>query len=256
MAKNLKLLFFHLALTIFLSQVSYGQDIKNYSVSGMLKDFSNNQPIEFASVAIYRIPDTVLITGTITNGKGEFILKNLSSGKYVLKSSFVGYQTALLQVVISNASVSLSEPIFLTAAGLSLNEVLVTAARNEKQISIEKTKINVAQNISAVTGNVAEVLKSQSSVSFDGENNIYLRGNKNILILMDGVPTTISTLNSIPASHVEHIEIVTNPDAKYDAEGTGGIINIVTKRQIIFGLSSAAFLNFGVYGRINGGLRF
>jgi len=256
MPKNLKLLFSILALTNILSQVSYGQDIKNYSVSGMLKDFSNNQPIEFASVAIYRIPDTVLITGTITDIKGEFELKNLSSGKYMLKSSFVGYQTASHPVVISSASVGLSEPIFLTAAGLSLNEVLVTAARNEKQVSIEKTKINVAQNISAVTGNVSEVLKSQSSVSFDGENNIYLRGNKNILILLDGVPTTVSTLNSIPASNVEHIEIITNPDAKYDAEGTGGIINIVTKRQSISGLSAAATLNYGVYSRINGGLSF
>jgi len=256
MPKNLKLLFSILALTNILSQVSYGQDIKNYSVSGMLKDFSNNQPIEFASVAIYRIPDTVLITGTITDVKGEFVLKNLSSGKYMLKSSFVGYQTASHPVLISSASVGLSEPIFLTAAGLSLNEVLVTATRNEKQVSIEKTKINLALNISAVTGNVSEVLKSQSSVSFDGENNIYLRGNKNILILMDGVPTTVSTLNSIPTSNVEHIEIITNPDAKYDAEGTGGIINIVTKRQSISGLSAAATLNYGVYSRINGGVSF
>lgn len=92
----------------------------------------------------------------------------------------MGYQTGSSNVEISKASVNLSEPIYLTASALSLNEVQVTATRNEKQITIEKTKINVAQNISSVSGNVIEVLKSQSSVSIDGENNIYLRGNKKI----------------------------------------------------------------------------
>ena len=123
-------------------------------------------------------------------------------------------------------------------------------------MTIEKTKINIAQNISSVSGNVTDVLKSQSSVSVDGENNVYLRGNKNILILMDGIPTTISSLNSIPASTIETVEIITNPDAKYDSEGTGGIINIVTKRQNVSGVSGAVSLNYGFNNRINGGLSF
>jgi outer membrane receptor protein involved in Fe transport len=240
-------------LTI-ISQIVFGQETKPYSISGVLVDLESKQPIEFASVAIYKIPDTVLVTGTITNAKGEFLLNKLTSGKYLIKSSFVGYQTNSKNVEILNASVNLSEPIYLTTSSLSLNEVKVTATRNEKQITIEKTKINVAQNISSVSGNVTDVLKSQSSVSIDGENNVYLRGNKNILILIDGVPTTISTLNSIPASNVDNIEIITNPDAKYDAEGTGGIINIVTKRQNLSGLSGAATLNYGFNNRINGGL--
>jgi outer membrane receptor protein involved in Fe transport len=235
-------------------QIVFGQETKPYSISGVLVDLENKQPIEFASVAIYKIPDTVLVTGTITNAKGEFLLNKLTSGKYLIKSSFVGYQTNSKNVEILNASVNLSEPIYLTTSSLSLNEVQVTATRNEKQITIEKTKINVAQNISSVSGNVTDVLKSQSSVSIDGENNVYLRGNKNILILIDGVPTTISTLNSIPASNVDNIEIITNPDAKYDAEGTGGIINIVTKRQNLSGLSGAATLNYGFNNRINGGV--
>jgi outer membrane receptor protein involved in Fe transport len=235
-------------------QIVFGQETKPYSISGVLVDLENKQPIEFASVAIYKIPDTVLVTGTITNAKGEFLLNKLTFGKYLIKSSFVGYQTNSKNIEIINASVNLSEPIYLTTSSLSLNEVQVTATRNEKQITIEKTKINVAQNISSVSGNVTDVLKSQSSVSIDGENNVYLRGNKNILILIDGVPTTISTLNSIPASNVDNIEIITNPDAKYDAEGTGGIINIVTKRQNLSGLSGAATLNYGFNNRINGGV--
>ena len=73
------------------------------------------------------------------------------------------------------------------------------------------------------------MLKSQSSINIDAENKVYLRGNSNILILLDGLPTTVTSLNSLPSSNVDNIEIITNPDAKYDAEGTGGIINIVTK---------------------------
>jgi hypothetical protein len=160
MLKNSKFLFILISFLIIFYQVSLGQENKNYSITGVLMDFESKQPIEFASVAIYKIPDTVLITGTITNAKGEFVLNKMISGKYIIKSSFVGYQTGSTNVEISKASVNLLEPIYLTASALSLNEVQVTATRNEKQVTIEKTKINVAQNISSVSGNVTEVLKS------------------------------------------------------------------------------------------------
>jgi len=259
MAKALIMAYFKITILLFISVLFAGPSYcqtGTYSIAGVLIDSVSNQPIEFASVAAYQLPGSVLITGTITNAKGEFVLNKLKSGKYVLKSSFVGYQTKSLQVVVNNVSVNLSKPFYLSPSSQSISGVQVTSARSEKQVSIEKTKINVAQNISAVSGNITDVLKSQSSISVDGENIVYLRGNKNILILMDGVPTTISSLNSIPSSNVESIEIITNPDVKYDAEGTGGIINIVTKRQNVSGLSGAAALNYGFNNRINGGLNF
>jgi outer membrane receptor protein involved in Fe transport len=254
MLKKIKFLSILLYFLLISNQISFAQANTNYSVSGVLVELDSKEPIEFASVAIYKIPDTVLITGTITNTKGEFILKNLSPGKYIIKSSFVGYQTNSKNIEIFNKSINLSEPIYLESSVLSLNEVQIKATRSEKQINIEKTKINVAQNIASISGNITEILKSQSSVNIDGENNIYIRGNKNILILIDGIPTTVANLNSIPASNVDNIEIITNPDAKYDAEGTGGIINIVTKRQNISGISGATSLNYGIFNKINGGL--
>lgn len=253
MTKRSSFLFAIFLFSILSVQISIAQQSINYSLAGKLLDRESKQPVEFASVAIYKMSDTSLVTGIITNAKGEFLLKNLPSGKYVIKSSFVGYQTNSMTIQIAGAPVNLSEPIYLSTSAMSLNEVQVTASRNEKQISVEKTKINVSQNISAVSGNVTEVLKSQSAVTIDGENNIYLRGNKNILILIDGVPTTLSSLNSIPTSNVENIEIITNPDVKYDAEGTGGIINIVTKRKNMSGVSGAFSLNYGVDERVNGG---
>ncbi len=246
-------LFILLFPLIINAKILSAQERPDFSITGKVIDQENRKPVEFASVAIYKMKDTSLVTGIITNVKGEFLLKNLPSGKYTIKSSFVGYQTNAINVEISGISLNLTEPICLSASAQSLNEIQVTANRNEKQISVEKTKINVAQNISAVSGNLTEVLKSQPALTIDGENNIYLRGNKNILILIDGVRTTLSTLNSIPTSNVGNIEIITNPDVKYDAEGTGGIINIVTKRKNISGMSGALSLNYGVDDRLNGG---
>lgn len=243
-----------IVLLIFKVFIAYGQYNKNYSISGVIIDSTSNQPIEYVSVAVYKLPDTVLMTGTITNAKGKFVLNKLKSGKYILNSNFIGYKIYSKNVEINNASVSLSKPFYMTSSSLSLNEVVITANRNEKQVTIEKTKINVSKNISSVSGNITDVLKSQSSISIDGENNVYLRGNKNILILIDGIPTTITAINSIPTSNVENIEIITNPDVKYDAEGTGGIINIITNRRNLSGLSGSATLNYDFNNRVNGGL--
>jgi outer membrane receptor protein involved in Fe transport len=189
----------------------------------------------------------------ITNDKGVFVINNLKSGEYLLKVNFMGYKTKTKNFVINKASVQLSESVLMNSAAFSLGEVQITGKIDEKQVSIEKTKINVSKNISAVSGNVTDVLKSQSAINIDADNNIYLRGNSNILILIDGKPTTVSSLNSIPASNIDNIEIVTNPDAKYDAEGTGGIINIITKKSKP-GLNGAVTLNYGINNRINGGL--
>jgi hypothetical protein len=233
--------------------ISFGQSNIGFSISGTVADSTTKKTIEYASVAIYKISNTTPLTGMITNDKGAFVIHNLTNGEYLLKVNFMGYKTKTKNFAISNASVQLGEPVLIISSAVSLAEVLVVGKMNEKQVSIEKTKINVSQNISAISGNVTEVLKSQSSINIDADNNIYLRGNGNILILIDGKPTTVSSLNSIPASNIENIEIVTNPDAKYDAEGTGGIINIITKKSIT-GLNSAITLNYGVNNRINGGI--
>jgi outer membrane receptor protein involved in Fe transport len=250
----LKLLLTLILLSIWSS--SNCQNIKSFSISGSLIDSLNKQPLEYASVAIYKSIDNSLVTGSITSAKGVFTINNLHAGKFFLKSSFMGYKTKITNIEINNASVDLPQPILMNSSSLYLNEVQVIGKQNEKQINIEKTKINVSQNISAVSGNVIDVLKSQSSITIDAENNIYLRGSGNILILMDGKPTTITALNSIPASSIESVDIVTNPDVKYDAEGTGGIINIVLKKQSVSGMSGTLSLNYGFNNRINGGLNF
>jgi outer membrane receptor protein involved in Fe transport len=242
------------ALFLLIGSVAVGQTKNGYSISGQLKDSVSSQPVEYASVAVYKFSDTSLVSGTITNSKGEFSINNLPVGKLIIRSSYIGYKTKTINAEIINSSVNLSEPILMNSSTLFLKSVQVVGQQNEKQITIEKTKIIVGQNISSVSGNVTDVLKSQSSISIDAENGIYLRGNSNILILLDGKPTTITSLSSIPASGVESIDIATNPDAKYDAEGTGGIINIIMKNQNSAGLNGFIMLNNGLYNRVNGGI--
>ena len=251
--KNVLRKFFTFITLWSIGVISFGQTNPGFSISGIVADSTTKTLIEYASVAIYKINNSTPLTGMITNDKGVFVIYNLKNGEYVLKVNFIGYKTKTEKFAISNSSVQLNEPVLLNSSAVSLAEVRVTGNLNEKQVSIEKTRINVSRNISAVSGNVTEVLKSQSSINIDADNNIYLRGNGNILILMDGKPTTVTSLNSIPATNIENIEIVTNPDAKYDAEGTGGIINIIT-RKTNNGLNAAITLNYGIHNRINTGL--
>lgn len=222
-------------------------------IKGNVVDSLSNKPIEFASVVVYKSVDNSMLTGSITNNKGEYTMA-LLPGKYYLKTSFVGYKTKIIPLEFAPVFDGKIAPITLTNSVSTLGEVEIVGEKIEKQISIEKTKIDVSQNISAVTGSVTDLLKSQSSVTIDAENNIYLRGNSNILVLLDGRPTTVTALNSLPSGNIESIEIITNPDAKYDAEGTGGIINIVSKRQDKRGVNGTITLNYGVNNRMNGGL--
>ena len=232
----------------------FAQSSHNLSVSGKLLDAESKEPVEYVSVVLFSLPDTTLITGVLTNTKGEFVLDKIPMGNYLIKSNSIGYQTLLTTIELKNVSFQFPEPLYMTPSAFSLSNVVVSAERTEKQKSVEKTQINVSQSISQVSGNITDVLKNQSGVSMDAENNIYLRGNKNILILIDGVPTTAATLNAIPSSSVDNVEIITNPDAKYDAEGTGGIINIVTKKQNLQGFSGRVTLNYGLYDKVNGGV--
>ena len=219
------------AFSLFLWGISaLAQTPKGLSVSGKLLDESNREPIGYASAVLYALPDTTMITGVITNDKGGFFFDGVKPGKYLLRTSFVGYKTLERVVEVSGTPLHIDNPLYMTSS-IELDEVVVTGTVRERQVTAEKTKVNVSKSAAQASGNIMDVLRAQPGVSMDADENIYLRGNKNILVLIDGVPTTMSGLNSIPSSNVDNIEIITSPSVKYDAEGTGGIINIVTRKK-------------------------
>ena len=135
---------------------------------------------------------------------------------------------------------------------LQLGGVVVTGRAADKKVTVEKTSITPAASVSAATGSVLEVIRSSSAVTVDGSGQVSIRGNSNVLILVDGVPTTLDGLGSIPAANVQSIDIVTSPDAKYDAEGSGGIISIVSKKQTPEAFTAMASANYGINNFVNG----
>ncbi|HRT34365.1 MAG TPA: carboxypeptidase-like regulatory domain-containing protein [Bacteroidales bacterium] len=171
-----------ISLFVLITKISFGQN-KSFSVNGKLIDSDTKQPIEYVSVAIFKLPDSTLVTGCVTNSKGEFNIANLGNGKYFIKASFIGYENAIRQVEVNGSSVNIIEPIMMKPAALTIGEVTVNGTRSEKQQNIEKTTINVAKNIASVSGNITDVLKGQPGINIDNEANVYIRGNKNILIL-------------------------------------------------------------------------
>ena len=135
---------------------------------------------------------------------------------------------------------------------LRLGGITVTGRSADKKVTVEKTSINPSASVTAATGSVLEVLRSSSAVTVDGSGQVSIRGNGNVLILVDGVPTTLDGLGSIPAANVHSIDIVTSPDAKYDAEGTGGIISITSKKQTPEAFTAMASANYGFNNFVNG----
>jgi outer membrane receptor protein involved in Fe transport len=237
-------------LTLFSNNIySQNSSPNNISLTGKVKEGEKN--VEFASVVL-KNSENKIVAGALTDSLGVFRLKASKVASYKLEISFIGYQTKILDITLKEGENKLTEPIMINASVNLLNEASVTASYNEKQTDIERTKINPSASIAASRGSITDLLRSASMVQIDNNNSISIRGNSNILILIDGIPSTLGSLAGVPASLAQSIEIITNPDAKYDSEGTGGIINIITKKENRDGFSLASSLNYGFPDRING----
>lgn len=221
-------------------------------VVGKVIDEQQN-PMPYASVAIYE--GTVPITGAITDNKGEFSLTaKQSHAEYRLAVEFVGYAKYEAPMKLDKARINLGI-ITLKEDAVLLDEVVVSAGQLTQKSSVEHTTINASANMTSSKGTAVDILRSASSVSISGEE-ISIRGNKNILVLMDGVPTTASDLSTIPAANIQSIEVITNPDASHDAGGTAGIINIISKRSRAEGFSAMMAANYGFNHFVNGNIAF
>lgn len=234
-----KKLFLCIFTLLFVHLVSYAQGYVD--ISGRIVD-ENNEAVEYASVAVFSADKAV--AGTITDAKGSFQLK-VPAGhmEYRLSVEFIGYAKKSISVKAESKDVNLGD-IVLENDALHLNEAIITGKSESHKSSVERTSINAAANIGASKGTAIDLLSTASAISVNNDA-ISIRGNSNILILIDGVPTTLSDLSAIPAANIKNIEILTNPDASYDSEGTGGIINIISKKEKATGLSGVIAANYG-----------
>lgn len=222
------------------------------SIKGKVID-ENDAPLPYVSVAVYQ--DDKIITGTITNDDGIFTLKVQQSDKELrLAFDFVGYIKEEIKTIPNKTKIEVGN-IVLKENVVMLDDVVISSTAVAHKSTVEHTSINASANIASSKGNALDILSASSSVSTQNDV-ISIRGNSNILVLIDGVPTTVTDLSTIPAANIKTIDVITNPDASYDSEGTGGIINIIMKKESAKGFSGVIGANYGFNHFVTGNAAF
>lgn len=219
------------------------------SITGTVLD-QEDQPLSSASVAVYDSAEANITTGTSTNAEGAFSI-DISAGQYVLKITFLSFQPYTKEVQISPGETVDLGTINMTPTSENLGELFVRGERSEMQMNFDKRTFQVGQDITSLGGSAVDVLNNVPSVSTDIDGNISLRGNESVRVLINGKPSSmvsgdVDALNSIPATMIKSVEIITNPSSRYSAEGSGGIINIILKKDQRRGLNGNFQLGTGL----------
>ncbi|MBI5325633.1 MAG: TonB-dependent receptor [Ignavibacteriae bacterium] len=225
-------------------------------ITGQVVDKDSLFSLPGATLSLYKYSDSTIQTGAVADKKGNFEIKEIPFGKYSLKVSYIGYSQKFiknLEITALNSTLDLGQ-IGINLSISSTDEVKVTAEKPQMEFSAGKKIFNIDKDIASSGGNAIDVLKNLPSVEVDIDNNVSLRGSSSVQFLINGKPSTMlssgtSALEQIPASMIENIEIITNPTAKFDAEGTAGIININLKKEGNNGLNGIASINAGTYDR-------
>jgi len=226
------------------------------TISGQVVDAKTKQPVEYANISIYSVRDSSLVTGGITNKKGFFTITGVRYGRYYGIAEFIGYtkfKIGNFVVKPDSKDVNLGE-IKLDITVEMLDEAVVEAENARVEYKLDRKVITPDKDLNAAGGTAVDVLENTPSVQTDIDGNVSIRGSSNFLVMIDGRPSPIQgseALQQIPAGTIQSIEIITNPSAKYDPDGVGGIINVILKkdkRQGINGLFSASYGSFNTLG--------
>jgi len=201
-------------------------------VTGKVFEKVSKQPLEYATISITTLNDTKVIAGGITNPKGEFEIA-VAPGVYDIKIEFISFKPTEIKQKTIESDTNLGN-INLSEDAAQLSEVVVRAEKSTVEIKLDKKVYNVGQDMMVKGGTVSDVLDNVPSVSVDTEGNVSLRGSDNIRILIDGRPSNAinvaEALRQLPADAIDKVEVITNPSARYDAEGGSGLINIILKK--------------------------
>ncbi len=238
------------------------------NLTGTVKDSLNLNPIEYASISLYDFKKNEIIMGAITDESGIFTLKNIPNGIFKIEVNYIGYK----KYTIPNITISETNSkeidndlgtIFLALSAIKFSEINTLGEQPNIINTIDKKIINVDESLIANSGTANDIFINIPSIDIDIDGNIFLRGDKNVTILIDGQFSGLTqinrhgNINNIPASIISQIEIITNPSAKYDPDGAGGIINIILKKDNSFGsnglvsISAGQYHNYNISGMIN-----
>lgn len=228
-------------------------------ISGTLVDSISKQPLNYASVSVFRSTGKSPINGVLTDEKGNFKIEGLHPGDYKIRIAYVGYPDKFVDGITTTDS----KPdknigiIKVAPSQKALKEVQITGTAALVESKIDKIVYNAEKDLTSAGGNATDVLQKVPMVAVDINGNVSLRGDQNVRVLINGKPTGATSaslsdvLKTIPADQIKSIEVITSPSAKYDAEGSAGIINIITKQKNMTGLSGS--FSGGVGTRQNNG---
>lgn len=229
------------------------------TLKGRVEDQSDGKELEFANVAILRTSDSTVVTGTMTDLKGQFEFE-ASSGDYLFRVGFIGYKTYFERVSLGQKDHLNFGAIKLESETEDLDEILVEGVTSMFESDIDKRRYNVENSIVAEGATAAELLATLPSIQVDEEGSISMRGSGNVLIYINGRPSNLSgenteaILSQFPANSIKEVELITNPSSRYDAAGVGGIINIILKKNERQGFNGQVNTSIGSRRKYAGGL--
>jgi ferric enterobactin receptor len=248
MFKNLLFIF---VLTI---NIAFAQNpsSKGGKITGKAIDAKTNEVLPFASVSIFKTQNTKdsLLGGMTVPLSGEFSFNNMPLGKLTIRVSFVGYQTVNQIVELKESDISLE--IKLMPDAKMLQEVQVKGEKDQVSLGMDKRVFNVAKSLTTIGGTAEALLRSVPSINIDESGNATLR-NMATTIYINGKPTQL-TLAQIPANQIESVEVISNPSARYDASTSGGIVNLVLKKNRATGFNGSVSAGLGNNARYDGSL--
>ncbi len=214
----------------------------NGKIVGVLVDSVSKQPVEFAALSLVDTKTNMPIDGTTTDEKGRFEMTKVASGNFKIMISFIGYKTKTIGGIKIERKTELDlGSVLMVADVVQLNEVEVVGMAQLVEEKVDRLVFNAEKDITSKGGDASDVMKKVPMLTVDLDGNVSLRGSSNVRVLINNKPSTIiatsvaDALKQIPADMIKSVEVITSPSAKYDAEGSAGIINIITKKSTIQG---------------------
>ncbi|BDW93933.1 TonB-dependent receptor [Flagellimonas marinaquae] len=238
-----------LLLTLSIFQGAAQQNQKPITITGKVIDSDSGQPLEYATFVLQNADNPEQVTGGITDLSGNFEVE-ATPGTYNISVEYISYKSYSLKGQTYNSSINLGS-ISLSPDVAQLAEVEVVGEKTTVEVRLDKKVYNIGKDITTSGGNVSDALGNIPSVSVDVEGAISLRGNDNVRILINGKPSALAgfgstdILQQLPADAIEKVEVITSPSARYDAEGTAGILNIVLKKEKTLGINGSINTTIG-----------
>lgn len=223
-----------------------------YKLVGKVVDGSEGGPLEYATISILNATDSTVVDGGITDIDGAFSIET-KQGSYIVGVQFISYKTKYFNVSITRENpVRNLGTVELFPDTETLDEVIIQGRQSQMTMELDKRVFNVGEDLSNISGTAADILGNIPSVNVDIEGNVSLRGSENVRILVNGKPSGLVGISSTDAlrqlqgNMIERVEVVTNPSARYEAQGNAGIINIILKKEEQNGFNGSFNLNTGV----------